>query len=279
VDDALVGGNMEFLDRRPMGLLGFGDTDLCNDFKPGSVKQALRPDADRSHPVIANCSVPIKTGTLLVFSNYQMAHRVLRMINTSQQRAASRKFVALFVLDPAAERLVPSSWHLAHSYLYKRALTGTCAPLCENDAPQHALPETVATLIMEYLGIVPSAEMRRFTRNELLRSQLTPKHFLGRSDSMVCSTGNGCLTMIGWIDSLLKNDERSRDKHWTTPDEVLGKPERRFNAMNFPPNGVGRGLSETLSVPSDDLAERYGSFMDTLDELNEKLNVDMEKMN
>jgi hypothetical protein len=253
---------------------------LSRDFHPGSVQEALRPDAEGTHPVIANCSVPIKKGTLLVFSNYQMAHRVLRMINTSQQHASSRQFVALFVLDPAAERLVPSRCHLAHSYLFKRALTGKCGPLCGDDAPQDALPETVARLVMEYVGIVPSAEMRRFTRNELLRSQLIPKHFLGRSESMVCSTGNGCVTMIGWIDSLLKNDECSRGEfYWDRPREEFVKPERRFNAMNFPPNGVGRGLSETLSVPSDDLAERYASFIDTLDELNEKLNADMEKMN
>ena len=81
--------------------------------------------------------------------------------------------------------------------------------------------------------------------------------------------------MIGWIDSLLKNDERSR--RWR--NDEFEKPGRRFNAMNFPPNGVGRGLSETLSVPSDDLEERYGAFIDALDEHNEKLNADMEKMN
>ena len=39
-------------------------------------------------------------GTLLVFSNCQMAHRVLRMWNDSG-REAYRDFVALFILDPA----------------------------------------------------------------------------------------------------------------------------------------------------------------------------------
>lgn len=33
-----------------------------------------------------NCQVPIKEGTLLVFSNYQMVHRVLKLINTSTTR-------------------------------------------------------------------------------------------------------------------------------------------------------------------------------------------------
>jgi hypothetical protein len=100
-----------------------GDTDMPNDFPSGSLREALRPSAapdavdDDAQPLIPNCSVPVTTGTLLVFSNYQMAHRVLRMVNTSQAHPASRKFVALFVMDPAAERLVPARAQLAHAYL------------------------------------------------------------------------------------------------------------------------------------------------------------------
>jgi len=72
VDEALVGGNMEFLDHRPMAVLGYGDTDMPDDFPPGRVRQALRPDASEEEtqvqpPMIPNCSVPIKTGTMLVF--------------------------------------------------------------------------------------------------------------------------------------------------------------------------------------------------------------------
>ena len=93
-----------------------------------------------------------------------MAHRVLRMVNTSQQHPASRKFVALFVLDPAAEHLVPARSHLAHAYLYKRALTGKCG-VFSSDAPKDSFPAAVAELVMEYLGIVPSVEERRRTRN------------------------------------------------------------------------------------------------------------------
>jgi hypothetical protein len=78
------------------------------------------------------------------------------------------------------------------------------------DAPNDSFPAPVAELVMEYLGVVPSGEARRRTRNEMLRSQLLPKYFLGGSESMVCSTGNGCLTMIGWIDSLLMDNRRER---------------------------------------------------------------------
>ena len=60
-------------------------------------------------------------GTLLVFSNYQMAHRVLRMVNASA-REASRDFVALFVLDPAFPPLRPAASVLANSFLMRRAL-------------------------------------------------------------------------------------------------------------------------------------------------------------
>lgn len=169
-----------------------------------------------------------------------MAHRVLQMVNTSQLHPASRKFVALFVMDPAAKCLVPARCHLAHAYLYKRALTGESRAF-PSDAPQDHFPEAAAQLVMEYLGIVPSVQERRLTRNEMLRSQLIPKHFFGASESKVCSTGNGCLTMIGWIDSLLTDGER--DRRISIRDN-FAKPTARINALNFPPTEVGRGLSE-----------------------------------
>lgn len=235
-DEALVGGNMEFLDRRPIAVLGSGDTEQPPDFPPGQLKEALRPrqSEEGASPKIPNCSVPIQAGTMLVFSNYQMAHRVLRMVNTSENRAASRKFVALFVMDPAAERLVPARSHLAESHLYSRALAGKCCAL-PDDAHRDGLPQTAVTLIMEYLNIVPSLKQRRSTRNAMLRSQLIPKQSLGDSQSMVCTTGNGCVTMIGWVDSMLKEGEL--ENYETDPylrDDSFDKPSTRINGRCFP---------------------------------------------
>lgn len=138
---------------------------MPDDFPPGALKAALRSDQKQQKnqsALIPNCSVPVKTGTMLVFSNYQMAHRVLRMVNTSSHHASSRKFVALFIMDPAAERLVPASAHLAESYLFRRSLTGP------SDS-QASLPDVAANIIMEFLGIIPSLEERRHTRNLLLK--------------------------------------------------------------------------------------------------------------
>merc|ERR1712008_118186 len=190
-------------------------------------------------------------------------------LNTSQQHPASRKFVALFVLDPAADRLVPARCHLARPYLFKRVLSGQCGLLPNSGTP----PNVFAQLVMEYLGIIPSIEQRRCIRNDMLRSQLIPNHFLGASEGMVCSTGNGCLTMIGWIDSLLTKG--GLRMHASGDD--FAKPEARINALNFPPKGVGRGLSEMLSIPSTDL-ENVDSFIDTLNDRNQKLDAGMEKM-
>ena len=197
------------------------------------------------------------------------------MVNTSTDRHASRKFVALFVMDPAAKRLVPSAAHLAKSYLFKRALTGKCMNF-PPDASSESMPETAAELVMEFLGILPSLLQRRATRNELLRSQLIPKQTLGRSNEMVCSTGNGCLTMIGWIDSLLMDYRHRADARSDYHDEKFKKAENRINALNYPPKDVGRGLSETLSIPSDDLDE-MALFCDTASIRKEQLNADFDK--
>jgi len=200
------------------------------------------------------------------------------MINTSEDHAASRKFVALFVLDPAADRLVPARSYLAQSYLYKRALTGKCNNLPQG-SEQENLTDYVAQLIMEYVGVIPSLRERRRVRNEMLRSQLIPKRtILGRSESMVCTTGNGCVTMLGWIDSLLIDGEQDRLLNHPFPirREEFDRPEKRLNALNYPPKEVGRGLSETLSIPSDDLDPK--PFIDTLEERKEQINADLDKM-
>eukprot|EP00438_Fugacium_kawagutii_P006326 Skav213281 [mRNA] locus=scaffold2236:26930:27431:- [translate_table: standard] len=96
---------MEFCGREPMDVLGYGDCDDENidRFHRESLHAALRGTSS-AKPKIANCRVPIREGTLLVFSNYQMAHRVLRMCNSSTHEA-SRDFVALFILDPACPPL------------------------------------------------------------------------------------------------------------------------------------------------------------------------------
>mmetsp|Transcript_15319 Transcript_15319/g.22732 ORF Transcript_15319/g.22732 Transcript_15319/m.22732 type:complete len:648 (-) Transcript_15319:72-2015(-) len=268
VDDSLHGGNMEFLDRAPLDVLGYGDCwNNAELYDRTTLREAMRPPnhhqqgeegytektAGAQQPRIVNCSVPIKAGTMLVFSNYQMIHRVLRIANLSTEHAASRDFVALFVIDPAMP-LVPARCHLARPYLFARALSGFVNRKCTighkkdrgcgdddhvNDPLQ--LDSDSACLILEFLGIVPAPKIRRQIRNKLLRSQLKPRGYVG-SSQCVYSTGNGCFSMIGWIDNMLEESS----------DDGQGYVART-KALNVPPKEVGRGLSETLSIPSDDL--------------------------
>ena len=270
---------MEFLDRRPMTVLGDGDTLASGTFETDDLKEALRPASSNNEPLIPNCSVPCNTGTLLVFSNYQMAHRVLRMVNTSRS-PSSRKFVALFIMDPAAERLVPASAHLAHTYLYQRALGGRCEALsCVNDGcTQDSLPLPAIQLVLEFLGLTESISQRRRIRNKLLRSQLLPKHYLGGSQLTVCGTGNGCHTMIGWVDSMLAEGEDDLAVSFRRyRDYFFQRPKARINALNYPPTEVNRGLSDTLSIRSEDLNDKYGSFIHTINKREEDLNNDLMK--
>ena len=62
VDDAFVGGNMEFLDRRLMAVLGEGDTSMLSEFHPEGFKEALHP---------------AKISENEVYSNYQMICQAL----------------------------------------------------------------------------------------------------------------------------------------------------------------------------------------------------------
>jgi len=268
VDDSLHGGNTEFLDRAPLDVLGYGDCwNNAELYDRTTLREAMRPPnhhqqgeegstektAGAQQPRIVNCSVPIKAGTMLVFSNYQMIHRVLRIANLSTEHAASRDFVALFVIDPAMP-LVPARCHLARPYLFARALSGFVNRKCtighkkdrgcgDDDSVNGPLQldSDSACLILEFLGIVPTPKIRCQIRNELLRSQLKPRGYVG-SSQCVYSTGNGCFSMIGWIDNMLEESS----------DDGQGYVART-KALNVPPKEVGRGLSETLSIPSDDL--------------------------
>lgn len=254
VSPAMHGGNMEFIDRKPLAVLEGNEV-----FRRRQASELLR-GPDRPH---ANCSVPIEQGTLLVFSNYQMVHRVLKMINTSSDAEASRDFVALFVMDPAAPALVPARCHLANRYIYEQTLKGLCLSTdqlasagekhsLDGASPQVFLSDRPLDLVLEYAGIQPSLQARRATRNRLLHSQLKPRGEIGYDSTKVYMTGNGCFTMIGWLDRMLDpldpfTEENARETEY--PRHTWG--------LNRAPEKLGRGLSETLSIPSSDLQLQF----------------------
>ena len=222
---------MEFADRSPMHIVDIGETD---DTMP--LRKVTRGGEDESVP---HCTAPIDEGTLLVFSNYQMVHRVLSMVNESSEHEASRDFVALFVIDPL-HPLVPARCHLSCEYFLRRALSQRLA-----ETYGHATVD----LVLAALGVTHTGDQLRRKRNKLLRAQLQPQGRFGTTGSRVYSTGNGCLSMLGWLDNLLDDDDDDDDVgFWEERDE--GQHIRAIKRLNFPPKGIGRGLSEALSITS-----------------------------
>jgi len=240
VDPSLRGGDMEFCGREPMDVLGAGDcSNNIDDLGSESLRVAFRgtskSQSDKS-AAVHNCRVPIGEGTLLVFSNYQMAHRVLRMKNTGKTEA-SRDFVALFVLDPSAPALLPARSVLAAPHL----LTRTLAPA--------KIPISGIQIVLEFLGVSQTDVMRKMQRNLLLSEQLKPSGQFACGGSVHC-TGNGCYTMIGWLHKLLEDQDPDPF------DEVNPKGIQRLAALNLAPEGSDRGLSEALSLPTAKLKQR-----------------------
>ena len=240
VDSSLHGGDMEFCGREPMDVLGFGD---CSNNIGGlgskSLRQALRggSKSDNSSAAVHNCRVPIGDGTLLVFSNYQMAHRVLRLKNTGSTEA-SRDFVALFVLDPSAPALLPARSILAAPHLLRRTL----APV--------QISESAIRNVLEFLGVSQTDVVRKVQRNRLLSEQLKPSGEFACGGN-VYATGNGCYTMIGWLHNMLE-DRRGGQLYESMNPEGFA----RLAALNLPPEGSDRGLSEVLSLPTSKLDQR-----------------------
>ncbi|CAK9066210.1 Conserved oligomeric Golgi complex subunit 5 [Durusdinium trenchii] len=238
VDPQLEGGDMEFCGREPMDVLGIGDcSNNYGKFHAASVRAALR---DGPETRVANCRVPIREGTLLVFSNCQLVHRVLKMVNSGTHEA-SRDFVALFVLDPAFGELRPARSVLSAGYHVARALQRCGVGMM-------GCPQAVS-LILEFLGIRPSAAQRKLTRNALLREQLQPSgEFCG--SSQVHATGNGCYSMIGWLHHLLGKGSGSSLWMFEGAD---WNGHKLLQGLNLPPEQLGRGMSEILSLDTVEL--------------------------
>ncbi|CAE7206847.1 unnamed protein product [Symbiodinium sp. KB8] len=248
VDEGLEGGNMEFCGREPMDVLGIGD--CSNNFyklTKDRLRSALRSDGS----CLETCRVPISTGSLLVFSNYQVAHRVLRMVNRGSAEA-SRDFVALFLVDPARP-LTPATSVLSQPYM----LTRTLSPPLKTAEVQS---------ILEFLGVSQTTSSARRLRNSLLWEQLQPSgEFCANSG--VVATGNGCYTMIGWLHKLLADPQPPSSFRNMRDGE-----DRRLNyvrALNLAPQELDRGLSEALSLESMDFETRlalYDAGYDVTDE-------------
>ncbi|CAK9111759.1 unnamed protein product [Durusdinium trenchii] len=231
VDSALEGGDMEFCGREPLDVLAIADAGHnASSFDKASLKKALVDNKIR-------CRVPICEGTLLVFSNHQLVHRVLRMINKSGSEA-SRDFVALFILNPASTPLVPSRCALAKQQMLTRTLRPSGLP-----------PENIQA-ILALAGILPTEEYAKELRNVLLSEQLKPTgEFVGRQQN-VHATGNGCVTMVGWLHHML---QESQPPSWDYPRD-FSPGWKHFRALNRAPGKLGRGISEVFSKGSSDLS-------------------------
>ena len=167
IEKGLEGGAMEFSAQDVMDMLGYADCDDNGmDFKKQNLQRWANNKENGNLPIF---KVPCETGTLLVFSNYQLVHRVLQIVNTEPQEG-KRSFAALFIVNPAGERL-PSSQDVMKSTQYQE----------ETDEKKEAV------------------------RVNKLRAQLEPKGSFG-VDHSVYVTGNGCAMLIKWVKESVDKD-------------------------------------------------------------------------
>eukprot|EP01012_Entosiphon_sulcatum_P010824 TRINITY_DN16448_c0_g1_i5.p1 TRINITY_DN16448_c0_g1~~TRINITY_DN16448_c0_g1_i5.p1 ORF type:complete len:617 (+),score=66.50 TRINITY_DN16448_c0_g1_i5:22-1851(+) len=96
----LAGGDIELVDKRPMVNTFW----LGGDCTPTPLSER---SASKNICKAIRRRVPIQTGTLVVFSNYQFVHRVLRMVHAGGEGLGYRDFVAFFIVDQ--RRPLPST--------------------------------------------------------------------------------------------------------------------------------------------------------------------------
>jgi hypothetical protein len=149
VPKQLIGGDLEFIDKQPINKFRWTDDDYTTDNAKEDVSQ------------VPYCRFPVKTGTLVVFSNYQMIHRVLKMTcngvdTNSPDGWASRDFVLFFIVDQSK-------------------------PLLSTKIDLTVLDD------------------RQQIRTDMFKEQLRSTGSFVPDTELVYSTGNGTAAQIGWL--------------------------------------------------------------------------------
>jgi hypothetical protein len=96
VSKQLIGGDIEFLDKTPIKEALIVNLDEEDDYTTKNLKEDMSE--------LPYCRISVKTGTLLVYSNYQMIHRELRMTcngvdTNSHDGWASRDYLLFYIID------------------------------------------------------------------------------------------------------------------------------------------------------------------------------------
>jgi hypothetical protein len=197
VSDKLEGGDLEFIDKRPikdvMGL--YGDCDVEN---------FTSREAEETVKSLPHCRMPVKKGTLVVFSNYQSIHRVLKMTSngedpTSPDGHTSRDFLLFFIVDQSK-------------------------PLLSSNSD---------------LNI---KEDRKKVRVDMFKEQMEPSGVFAPNTGLVCSTGNGCLGQIGWLDGEKAYDFTDEELYEGNSRTPVRSGFKNIEKMNEQPP-LNRGLS------------------------------------
>ena len=199
----LEGGDLEFMSKKPRNeeFWLYGDCTPDNFNKP-ELEEFI---AEQPHT-----RVPMKQGTLVVFSNYQLVHRVLRMVNTSPT-SVSRDFLVLFLVDQRSP--LPSTHQL----------------------PQHIDPQ-VALSIREKLffkQLQPSGHFGVYGQDLVYSTGNGSCALLGwmnANQEENIDTEQGFMLRIGLnaLDLLSKSPPLNRGRSWIVDKEMWGKDTVRM---------------------------------------------------
>jgi len=211
---SLLGGNLEFCSTEQEMWYSMGEI----------------PDRDP-----ARCQVPVEPGTVVVFSNYQTAHRVLRMQTAEgSHQGGSREYVVFFLVDQTRPLRVCDAFSVGmHG--------GDDDDHYEEGARAHSSTEEGPTM-------KPSKEIRTdLERMQLLEEQLKPRYGFGASTFMGLSTsGNGDPRDLGWVRGELTGQAGQDAVECVFKWSECG-PVARLQGLNLPAP-LGRGASWAINM-------------------------------
>lgn len=216
--DGLIGGDLEFVDKRPIKdrLWLHGDCDPEN-----YTEEQFKNDFE----FLPKARVPIKAGTLVVFSNYQMIHRVLKIIHDdkiqndpdSPDLFCSRDFVLFFIVDQS--KPIRNTQDYSDNCSYSGKYT---------------------------------EEFKKEIRDKLFHQQLKPTGRFGIGHGYVYSTGNGSVAELGWKNGSFSSESSEDDSREIYEREGIVIMRK----LNKPPplkRGVSWAFEENLYEESEEI--------------------------
>ncbi|GAB5355428.1 hypothetical protein AAMO2058_000204600 [Amorphochlora amoebiformis] len=179
----LQGGDLEFLSR---------SANTLEDIWDGKFEET------RKRLLEKRVRVPLDEGKMVVFSNYQNVHRVLRCRNSGKV-PLSRDFVIFYIIDQGLPLPSFTVYQSTVSTLRTTLKASMANKTKSKTATSDNVPSNVVDIVLEYASYLNNPAEQFKIRRQLMLDHLEPCGTFGLTSERCYTTGNGDPYLMGVI--------------------------------------------------------------------------------